>query len=80
MLPFPLSLGSSLQPNVTLTGRAAGHSAVILASGLRGGREGGKDEESEGWSGSCFLLPTPMSLSSVFAPGWETRLIHQSSC
>lgn len=53
--------GTLCQPNVTLTGRAAGCGAVILATGLWGERSGGRkrwiDEESKGWSdwsGSCY--------------------------
>lgn len=85
-------LASSLltQPNVTLTGRAVGCKAVILATGLQGERAGeaerGKmgwgDEENEGWrerggSGSAFLPLTP---PSALAPGWKTSLIDQSNC
>ena len=65
--------GTLRQPNVTLTGRAAGYRAVILATGLQGGRSGGRkrwiDEESVGWSGFSPLL----SLSSVLAPGLRNQ-------
>lgn len=55
---FYLSSGSLRQPNVTLTGRAAGDSTVILASGLQGGRGG------RGMDGVAGLLPVPAPLHS----------------
>lgn len=65
---FNSASGTLCQPNVTLTGRAAGCRAVILATGLQresGGRKRWIDEESvgwSGWSGSCF--PPPESFLS----------------
>lgn len=69
------------QPNVTLTGRAAGYSAVILATGLQGGRQKEMErrgEQKDGVAGAVpvFSLP-PLSLPSAFAPGWKNQA-HRS--
>lgn len=74
---FHSASGTLRQPSVTLTGRAAGCGAVILATGLQRERSGGRkrwiDEESvewSGWSGSCF--PPPESFLSP-CPGLENQ-------
>lgn len=76
--------GPLRQPNVTLTGRAAGYSAVILATRLQGERPGEAERDGKtrrAKDGVAGLVPvfSPLSLSSALAPGWKTRLIDQSN-
>lgn len=71
---FHSASGSLHQPNVTLTGRAAGYSAVILVTSLLGERLGEAERDGKMRrvkDGVAGVVPVflPKSLYSALAPG-----------